>query len=158
MQPTFVSRGGFDAEFGERTAGLIELTGKSGKNNNPYLDLSANLLNTNVLINVPITDKFSVTSAWRKSYIDKWQNYLYLKLVDNENNGELESSVNPTLKYQDVNAKISFHPSNQMEFNVNILYGDDFQNRDYSLFESEDFYRNEWVESKSLGASFNWNW
>lgn len=158
VQQSFVSRGGFDAEYGERTSGLIELIGKSGKNRKPYLNVSANLLNTNALLNIPIGSKFSITAAWRKSIIDNWQNYLYLKLVDNNQSDAVESSIYPVLDYQDINTKLSFHPAENMEFNINFLYGDDFQMRDYTLIQSEEFYRNEWAKSKNIGYSFNWNW
>lgn len=158
VQQAFVSRGGFDAEFGERVAGLIEITGKSGKNSNPFFELSANLLNTNALISLPVGDNFSVSAAWRRSFIDQWQNYLYLRLVDNNTGNNLESSVNPILKYQDINTKINFHPSDKMDFNLNFLYGDDRQSRDFTLLQTDDFYRNEWAESKNVGASLNWNW
>ncbi|HKI89082.1 MAG TPA: TonB-dependent receptor, partial [Draconibacterium sp.] len=136
VQQAFVSRGGFDAEFGGRVAGLIELTGKSGKNNQPYFDVSANLLNSNLLANLPITKKLSVTAAWRRSYINQWHNYLYMRFIDDapsENSGSntVTSSIFPNMKYQDVNAKISFHPSEKLEFNMNLLYGSDNQSRDY---------------------------
>ncbi len=163
VQQAFVSRGGFDAEFGGRVSGLIQLTGKSGKNNRPYLDLSANLLNTNVLANVPITSKFSVTAAWRRSFIDRWQNYLYMRLIDDVSPGDQQentvtSTINPMVRYEDVNTKISFHPSDKLELNLNFLYGNDHQSRDFTLLQTKDYYRNESVNSENMGFSVNWNW
>ena len=163
VQQAFVSRGGFDAEFGGRVAGLIELTGKSGKNNRPYLDVSANLLNSNILANVPLSKKLSVTAAWRRSFIDQWHNYLYMRFIDdvpseNSTNTTVTSSIFPSMKYQDVNAKISFHPSEKLEFNVNLLYGTDNQSRDFELLQTKDYYRNEFMKSENTGFSFNWDW
>jgi len=163
VQQAFVSRGGFDAEFGGRTAGLIELSGKSGKNNRPYLDLSANLLNSNILANIPISKKLSVTAAWRRSFINQWHNYLYMRLIDNVSSGNtsentVTSSIFPQIKYQDVNAKISFHPSEKLDFNLNLLYGTDNQSRDFELFQTTDYYRNEFMKSENTGFSFNWDW
>jgi ferric enterobactin receptor len=161
VQQAFVSRGGFDAGFGERVSGLIQLTGKSGKTNKPTFDLSANLMNSNVLTNVPVGDKFSVTAAWRRSFIDQWQNYLYYRLIDdvvaNEDN-PVTSTIVPNVKYQDVNGKVSFHPSENLEFNLNVLYGNDDQSRDFELIRTKDYYRNERVKSESLGMSLNWKW
>ncbi len=161
VQQAFVSRGGFDAGYGGRVSGLIELTGKSGKNNKPYLDLSANLLNTNVLANVPVTEKLSVTAAWRRSFIDSWQNYLYFRLIDDVVSSEqnpVTSTIIPLVKFQDVNAKISFHPAENFEMNLNLLYGNDNQKRDFELLQTKDFYRNENTQSESLGLSLNLNW
>ncbi|WP_372934334.1 TonB-dependent receptor [Mariniphaga sediminis] len=161
VQQAFVSRGGFDAGYGGRVSGLIELTGKSGKNNRPYLDVSANLLNSNVLANIPVTNKFSITAAWRRSFIDSWQNYLYYRLIENVSSTDenpVTSTIIPSIKYQDVNTKISFHPSAKMEFNLNLLYGKDRQSRDFELIQTNDYYRNERMKSGSLGMSLNWKW
>ena len=162
VQQAFISRGGFDAEFGGRSSGVIELKGKSGKSHRPYVDVSANLLNANLLASVPISDKFSVTAAWRRSYIDKWQNYLYLRLIEGVSSDDDEnmvtSTIYPTIHYQDLNTKFSFHPSDNLEFNLNLLYGDDYQSRDFELYNTKEYYRNEMVKSKNKGVSFNANW
>jgi ferric enterobactin receptor len=161
VQQAFVSRGGFDAGFGGRVSGLIEITGKSGKKNKPYLDLSANLLNSNALANVPLSDKFSVTAAWRRSFIDRWQNYLYLRLIDDVDatgDNPVTSTIIPEVRFQDVNAKLSFHPSENLEVDLNLLYGSDHQSRDFELLQTRDYYRNESLQSEHLGMSLNWKW
>ncbi|MGM0621718.1 MAG: TonB-dependent receptor [Bacteroidota bacterium] len=161
VQQAFVSRGGFGADYGGRVSGLIELTGKSGKNKRPYIDMSANLLNSNVLASVPVTDKFSVTAAWRRSFIDSWQNYLFYRLIDDVGSSaenSVTSTIIPTVKYQDVNAKVSFHPSKNFEFNLNLLYGKDQQSRDFEILQTRDYYRNERMKSENLGMSLNWKW
>ncbi len=161
VQQAFVSRGGFDAKYGGRISGLIELVGKTGKKNKPYLDLSANMLNTNIVGNVPVTDKFSITAAWRRSFVDSWQNYLYFRLIDDvvsSDENPVTSTIIPMIKFQDVNAKISFHPVENFEMNINLLYGNDYQKRDFELLQTQDFYRNEIKQSESLGLSLNMNW
>ena len=161
VQQAFVSRGGFDAGYGGRVSGLIELIGKTGKMKNPYLDISANLLNTNILASVPVTDKFSITGAWRRSFIDRWQNYLYFRLIDDVASSEsnpVTSTIIPTVKFQDVNLKISFHPAENFELNLNMLYGNDYQARDFELLQTRDYYRNESLQSRNLGLSLNSSW
>jgi ferric enterobactin receptor len=161
VRQAFVSRGGFGSEFGDRIAGLIELMGKSGKNNRPYLDLSANLLNYNILANVPLSDQLSVTAAWRRSFIDQWQNYLYYRLIDDisgDKEDPIQSTIIPIIKYQDINSKISFHPTDNFELNVNLLYGKDHQSRDFELVQTKDYYRNESLNSNNIGISLNMNW
>lgn len=163
VQQAFVSRGGFDAGFGGRVAGLIELTGKSGKNNYRYLEASGNLMNSNVLANIPITKTVSLTTAWRRSYIDNWQNFLYMRLIEDVevqefNDNAISSSILPTIRYQDLNSKLSFHPFDGFEINMNVLFGSDHQSRDYTLVNTKDYYRNEFVNSKNIGFSLNFNW
>jgi ferric enterobactin receptor len=161
VQQAFVSRGGFDASYGGRVAGLIEITGKSGRKDKPSLDLSANMLNTNVLANVPVTEKFSVTAAWRRSFIDSWQNYLYFRLIDDvvsSDNNPVTSTIFPVVKFQDLNTKLSFHPTEKFTVDMNILYGIDEQSRDFELIQTKDYYRNERMWSENLGMSLNLNW
>ena len=160
VKQAFVSRGGFGTEFGDRVAGLIEITGKSGKNNQPYLDVSANLMNFNLLANIPVSNKFSLTTAWRRSFIDRWQNYLFYRLIDDiaETNDPIQSTIIPSIKYEDINAKISYHPSDNLEFNINVLYGNDNQSRDFELLQSRDYYRNESLKGDNIGMSVNMNW
>ena len=161
VRQTFVSRGGFDASYGGRVAGLIELTGKSGRSSIPAVDISANMLNANVFAIVPVTGKFSVSAAWRRSYIDRWQNYLYHKLIEDvvvseENN--VTSTIFPVVKFQDVNAKLSYHPSGNLTVDLNVMYGQDEQSRDFELIQTKEYFRNESLWSKSLGMSLNLNW
>lgn len=161
VQQAFVSRGGFDVSRGGRVAGLIEVTGKSGKDHKPGLDVSANLMNSNVMATLPVSGKFSVTAAWRRSFLDTWQNYLYYRLVDNvisTDENPVTSNIMPAVKYQDINAKVSFHPNDNLEFNVNLLYGKDAQSRNFELIQTSDYYRNERTNSENLGLSFNWKW
>lgn len=163
IHQAFVSKGGFDAEYGEKAAGMVELIGKSGKNSNSYLDVSANLLNFNALVNVAAGKNFSVTAAWRRSFVDNWKNFLYFRLVEDvihnpEEENEVTSAIYPVLRYQDINAKLSFHPSENFMVNLNLLYSDDFQNRDFALLQTTDYYRNEQIQSQSLGMSFNASW
>jgi hypothetical protein len=159
IHQAFVSRGGYDAEFAGRVAGLIELNGKSGTNSGFFLDVSANMLNTNILANIPVTSKLSVTAAWRRSFIDQWQNYLYKRLVDVQSNQDtLYQSTYPTIKYQDFNGNINFHPSEKLEMNINVLYGTDYQNSEFALLNKDNLVRTEQASGKNRGFSFNLNW
>lgn len=159
IHQAFVSRGGYDAEFAGRVAGLIELSGKSGMNSGFFLDVSANMLNTNILANIPVTPKLSVTAAWRRSFIDQWQNYLYKRLVDVKSNQDsLYQATYPVIKYQDFNGNINFHPSEKLEMSVNVLYGTDAQNTEFALQNNENLVRTEQAAGKNRGVSFNLNW
>jgi len=112
-------------------------------------------------VSLPLGNKFSVTAAWRRSFVDRWQNYLYYRLIDNVTSSEenpVTSTIIPMVKYQDVNTKISFYPSDNLEFNLNLLYGKDKQSRNFELIQTKDYFRNESMNSENLGMSFNWKW
>ncbi|MBP6968099.1 MAG: TonB-dependent receptor plug domain-containing protein [Bacteroidota bacterium] len=158
IRQAFVSRGGSDARFGDRAAGVIELTGKSGSI--PEVDISANLLNGSLIATIPLGSKVSVTGAWRRSYFDIWQNYLFRKLnaevrlVTSEDN---EVVLYPAVRYQDINLKASIHPSPNQEITFGMLRSHDQQMLDYRIDEKTILYRNEWTQGSNTGFSGNYS-
>ncbi|MGD9931608.1 MAG: TonB-dependent receptor plug domain-containing protein [Mangrovibacterium sp.] len=154
----FVSRGAFDATYGERTSGIVELTGRSSYLK-PGLDLSANLLNVSAAANLPISQKISVSGAYRKSYIDQWENYLYEQILRQQSNdSEDGATVEPSVVFDDLNLKISVKPDEKQEISVNFLESNDLQNRDFQFKETSRFFREENSDSKNRGISANWRY
>ncbi len=162
IRQVFVSRGGFDASQGERISGTVEMNGKTGFRDHAQMNVSANLLHGNVLASVPVSEKFSVTGAWRHSYIDQWQNYLSRKLLSDTRltgtNSETQTTVDvfPTVKYQDMNLKLSYHPNGNQKLDFSFFGGDDLQKLDYQLANNQ-YYRNEAVTGNNIGFSGNWS-
>ncbi len=162
VKQAFVSRGGFDVCYGGRTSGIVELTGKTGKKNQPQADGSANLTNGNVFAAIPLSENVSLSGAYRRSYIDQWQNYLFdrllnLTVTDPEGEtGNSGSSLTPTVKYQDANVKLAIRPDDNQEINLNFLMTDESQQRDYE-FSNERFFRSDNADGKNLGGSMNWS-
>lgn len=160
IRQSFVSRGGFDVQFGDRTSGIVELTGKSAVRSNPMVDISANMLNGNVLAVIPVSGKFSLSGAWRRSYIDQWKNYLFHKITREIRFTDLDianTSATPTIRYQDFNLKATYQPSENQEFSIGFFRGEDQQMLDYQINASDSIYRNEWAYSINTGAGLNWN-
>ncbi|WP_157624851.1 TonB-dependent receptor [Sunxiuqinia dokdonensis] len=158
ISQAFVSRGAFDARYGERISGIVELTGKSNYYR-PSLDLSANLLNVNATGTVPIGKVASLSGAYRKSYIDQWENYLYRQILEQGSpSGEDESAVVPTVAYDDLNFKFSLTPSEKQEISISVLEGNDLQDREFLFNENSRLYRNQQADSKNRGISGNWRY
>lgn len=159
VRQAFVSRGGFDASFGDRSAGLIELTGKSGPLTHPTIDLSANLLNTNLVANLPIAQKISFSGAWRRSLLNEWQNHLSKNiLVDSRMQSfpDLSVDIFPGVFYDDLNLKASIFASENHIFSVGYMQGNDYQIFDYEIGEKNVTFQTDQKESFNRGYSFNW--
>ncbi|WP_163708046.1 TonB-dependent receptor [Mangrovibacterium lignilyticum] len=154
ISQAFVSRGAFDATYGEKTSGVVELKGKSNYYK-PSLDLSANLLNVSATANVPVGKAVSLTGSYRLSYIDKWENYLYEQILE-QGSSDDGSSVSPVVQYDDLNFKIGIKPSDKHEISFNFLNSNDLQVRDYEFKEGSRFYRYEDADSENRGVSGNW--
>lgn len=154
ISQAFVSRGAFDATYGERVSGVVEL---KGKNNfyKPSIDFSANLLNLSTTANVPIGKVVSVTGSYRLSYIDRWENYLYKQMM-RQGGGDEESTVNPVIQYDDLNFKVGIKPNDKHDISFNFLQSTDLQVRDYEFREGSRFFRYDDADSKNRGFSANW--
>ncbi|WP_423126674.1 TonB-dependent receptor plug domain-containing protein [Gaoshiqia sp. Z1-71] len=157
ISQAFVSRGAFDATLGERTSGIIELSGKNSYYK-PAFDLSANLLNVNATANIPVGKTVSLSGAFRKSYIDVWENYLYKQILEQEITTDEESTMKPVVYFDDLNLKISLKPTEKQEISFNVLTSNDQQTQDYLFNEGSRFYRNQEMDSKNRGFSGNWRY
>ena len=158
ISQAFVSRGTFDATQGERTSGVIELTGKSNFYK-PGFDLSANLLNVSATANCPVGKKISISGAYRKSYIDQWKNYLYAQMLRQiTSTSEEDAIVEPDVSFDDLNLKISARPTDKQEISVNLLRSNDLQHQDFQFKETSRFFRDERMDSKNRGISGNWRY
>jgi ferric enterobactin receptor len=159
IRQAFVSRGGFDVQYGDKASGLIELTGKSGSRYSPSLETSFNLLNGDILASVPLGKKFSVSGAYRRSYMDYWPNYLFKKLLGESrltNMADQTVSVLPIVKYQDINMKATVYASDNSEIVLSLIRSDDQQMLDYMKETKPLLYRNEWVREKNTGFGLTW--
>lgn len=159
IRQAFVSRGGFDVSQGDRTAGVVELTGKSGSLTRPNVDASVNLLNGNLQASIPVARKLTISGAWRRSFIDQWQNYLSARLLEESHitpADEVPAQVQPVVQYEDINLRVTIYPSDNQTIHFGYLNGADFQMMDYEIGDRLLVYRNEYVTATNRGYSASW--
>lgn len=75
LNPVFIDRidyypGNADARYGRLTAGVIDVATADTYTKQWHGTIDLNLLNVGVSLQAPITDKISVSAAFRRSYID----------------------------------------------------------------------------------------
>ncbi len=154
VSQAFVSRGAFDATFGEKISGIVELKGKSNFYK-PSLDVSANLMNVSSTVNVPFGEKISIAAAFRRSYIDQWENYLYRTILEQASSSD-EATISPKIKFDDLNIKVDVKPSDKHELSFNFINSNDFHERNYEFKENSRLYHSENADSNNKGFSANW--
>jgi ferric enterobactin receptor len=164
IQQAFVSRGGFGAEYGGRTSGIVDLTGKSGNNDVAVVDFTANLLHANIYVGLPVTENSSLSGSFKKSFVDVWPAYLIQNfalegksiITDDGLNGV--ANVSQTIvDYTDANVKLSIRPDINKEITLNFFNSFDDQFRNY-LFPVEGNYSLENdSRSKTTGYSMNYH-
>ena len=114
---------GFEAKYGGRVSGVIDITGKEGNSNKISGALGLNLLSVNSSLEIPLSDNgATLFFSGRRSYTDIWSSSLFddifsifeSSLSETESSDpfalpdrQLESSLDPDFHYTDMNLKFS---------------------------------------------------
>ena len=146
-----LSKGYFDAGYGGRTAGLLELTAIEG--NKQEAEATANLspLAAQLTVESPIqSDRASVMVSARRSYTDlvatpvfrELFNTVYSTSVPNPEDAEIDlfqGDQEPQLAYYDIQSKITFTPTDNDHFSLSFFRSQD--NLSISFEEITDNFR-----------------
>jgi len=118
-----ITRGGFDSRWGGRASSVIEITGKTGNENNLVVDIGTDQLSSDIEIDGPIGKKTTFVFAARRSFTDMYHSDLYYNLLESakedmsaSNNTPASLKVDPDLPnyyFYDMNAKLSFKPNSK---------------------------------------------
>lgn len=130
-----IYKGGYEAKYGGRVSGVVDITGKTGNTSNPAFSMGANLISINALAEIPIGKKISFLFAGRRAFTDIIQSDLYQKLFDiSQKNdeqlkrpldNELFDDIQPAFYFYDVNAKLTFKPSQKDILSLSLYSGKD---------------------------------
>jgi hypothetical protein len=132
-----VYKGGYDARYGGRTGGMIEITGKSGNMNKPVADVGVDMLSVDASVELPIIkEKLSLIVTGRRSYTDKFQTPLYLKLFENVSydmeqyyrytpQAFSSNKSSPLYAYSDLHSKITYKAKENQVFSASFFLGND---------------------------------
>ena len=162
IQQAFVSRGGFGAEYGGRTSGIVDLTGKAGSNEKTVVDFTANLLHANIYLGVPISEKSALSAAFRKSFVDIWPSYHLnnfafenVSIHINDETSKTAAISQTETSYSDVNIKLTMRPDKRKEISFNLFDSFDRQKRNYDFPMDGDYYQQNFSRERTSGYSFN---
>jgi len=157
-----VYKSGFDASYGGRVSGVIDLSGKEGNNKKPAGSISLNTTNVNGLIETPLfSDKITLVTALRRAHSDLYQNPLYQNLfgsafdtsANSQNQGlSFEGNEVPTFSFYDFYSKLSFRPNPENKFSLTFFRGQD----NFSVTnESQRIFN--FIEETDLN-NYNFDW
>ncbi len=143
-----VNKGGFDARFGGRTSGFLDITGIDGNKKEPAISLEANMLSVNFLAELPIVeDKASLIVAYRRAYTTIIQSPAYRNIFNNIFNSSIpnvkasnanvfQGDQQPEYFYYDMNVKFDFQPSRKDAISLSYYGGQDDLNISFTGEES----------------------
>lgn len=164
-----VYKGSFDAKYGGRTSGVIDIVGIDGNKENPEFMAEANTLSASALGQIPIVkNKISLVASFRRSYTDQWANPVFQRMLNHLNNGHVPTpgskpvdvfagSHPPEFGYRDFHAKLSMKPSELDAVSLSFYNGKDFL--DMRFNHEQDGVRRtstDHTEWGNLGGSAKW--
>ena len=150
---------GTDPRYGDRISSVIDIRTATEIPNKTQLEVGLNALSADVFINQPIIkDKLNIQISGRRSFTDLLQSVTYdkyaNKVFQNTKIAKEQTTAN-SLYYQDFNAKINYHFSDDNILSVSaILIDNDLDNTILDV-DTKTNYTDK-LDIKNEGYSFDW--
>lgn len=165
-----VYKGGYEARYGGRVGGIVDITGKNGNLRKPSFTFNINNTTLNSLVEIPVSKNSSLLAAYRKTYYqlyDPTTLNLFRKKDNNQSatafqieNG-IDFKVVPDYNFNDANLKYTVNGKNGQLFYVSLYGGGDrfLYNMDGDYFKNH-ISRTEEEKNRQLGGAvyFNQPW
>lgn len=124
-----VYKGGYDARYGERVGGIVNITGKNGNMVRPSFSIDINNMTLNGIVEVPLFKHSSLIVALRHTYYELYNPGDLNKLIRGNNANDTANNVDvniiPDYRFRDINIKYSANISDRDLFYVSLYGGND---------------------------------
>ena len=133
-----IYKGGYEAKYGNRVGGIVNITGKNGNMLKPSFSFNINPTTLNGLVEIPLFKKSSFMVAYRQTYYnlyntDDFNIYAPTRPVPKSTQGnsrrpiEFDINVYPdNYRFRDLNVKYSIQLNNGDLFYISAYDGGDF--------------------------------
>ncbi len=160
-----IHKGGYDASFGGRVGGIVNIIGKNGNTKSPSFTFTINNMTLNGMVEIPISKRGSLVIAFRHTYYNLYNPADMTAVVKQNNDADttnnLDITVVPDYMFRDMNLKYSTNMSNGDLFYISLQGGGD--NFSYSINEpikQRIIDKNTKEENTQLGGAifYGHNW
>jgi len=161
-----IHKGGFDANYGGRVGGIVNIIGKNGSINKPAITFTINNMTLNGLVEIPVTKRSSLLFSLRHTYYNLYNpsslNALIDRSISADSMAEVDITVYPDYMFRDVNIKYSSTFKNNDLFYISLHGADDRFSYDVSeQIDNRQLLANAREKNQQLGGSVyyghNWN-
>ncbi|MDD2322154.1 MAG: TonB-dependent receptor [Bacteroidales bacterium] len=146
-----IFKSGYNARYGNRVGGIVNITGINGNRQKPTFHLNLNNFTANALLELPLSENSAVIAAFRQTYYNLYspETYSILRRRATRPVVPADISVFPDYTFKDANIKYSAQNKNGDLFYIS-LFGtkDDFN---YEL--SESFSQNRRIDKQFSEAN-----
>ena len=125
-----VLKGGYDATYGGRVGGVVNISGKTGNMVKPTFNLNINNVTVNGMAELPLWKNSSVIMSFRQTYYNLYKGKTIFP-ADNQNSiipstkTNIDFTVLPDYNYQDANIRFTTHDDKGGLFYLSLLGGQD---------------------------------
>ena len=122
-----VLKGGFDARYGERVGGIVNITAKNGNMEHPSFSVSLNNMTLNGIVEIPIAKKASIVFSVRHTYYNLYNPGDFNSKAKRNNDNDTSNDINvvPDYVFRDANLKYTQQIGNNDIFYVSLYGGGD---------------------------------
>ncbi len=153
-------KGLFSAKYGDRLSSVIELQGKSADTTKFKAGFSANFMNAQGFVQVPISEKLQGYFTYRKSYFNSnlhklqiapnYDKFSYISIKNFiSNTSDRAWIANSDLDFYDITGKLLFNPTKKDNWTFTIFSGKDEATAKNTLNTTQ--------ELKNSGISAKWS-
>ena len=157
-----IFKGGFEAKYGERVGGIVDISGKNGTLQKPAFTFNLNSTTINSMLEIPLSKKTSITAAYRQTYYQLY-NPTTLNLFQNRNNQPnsenqgIDFNVIPKYNFSDANVKYTLYGNNSDLFYISLYGGGDrFFYDMQGDYLKNTLVRNEEEKNRQLGGALKY--
>jgi hypothetical protein len=124
-----VFKGGYDARFGERVGGIVNITGKNGNTENTSFSVNLNNMTLNGMVEIPIAKNGSLVIALRHTYYELYNpgdvNDLLNRRKGRDSTANIDVNIVPDYRFRDINLKYSAKFHERDLFYISLYGGND---------------------------------
>ncbi|MCY1719832.1 TonB-dependent receptor plug domain-containing protein [Prolixibacteraceae bacterium Z1-6] len=138
-----VMKGGYEARYGGRVGGIVDIAGKDGTLLKPTFTFNINTNTVNSMVQMPLTEKSSIMGAYRQTYYQLYNPTsltLFGRRKDDSGSGKgyggdggsggnqvypIDFDILPDFVFRDANLKYSFKGNDGNRFAVSLYAGGD---------------------------------
>jgi hypothetical protein len=162
-----IYKGGYEARYGGRVGGIIDITGKNGNLQKPSFTFNINNTTLNSLVEIPVTKNSSLLAAYRKTYYqlyDPTTLNLFQKPVNShggpafQTENGIDFTVVPNYNFSDANLKYTVNGKKGQMFYLSFYGGGDrfLYNMDGDYFNTH-ILRVEEEKNRQIGGALHFS-
>jgi len=155
-----IYKGGFESKYGSRISSVVDLTGKSGRSNEPSFGGGISFLSYNAYMDIPLGGRGSFMLAGRKSFQSPFSDRIRDNLSDSSagpggagfggRRGAL-FSVQPDSSFYDLNSRVLFDLTSRDSIMLSLYNGKDVLDSSRPININRSFFQNADGESTVTG-------